>query len=169
MAKTMVRQRRHHGVGAICEILIKYLHSRPVVAAKYTNAGASQHLGGLLCIRQEMKMVNHKQVMCYVFQHDEFENQELHCLQRWSKVTTEEGPEHVIPLDILEEVSNEQEGAAELVVPALQGLENDSNRLRGEGYGVDDDNESGPENTPTAAASGGDHAIYGEWGFSGIC
>jgi hypothetical protein len=62
--KNMARQKRRRGVGSVCEVLIKYLHSRPVVFAKYQNAVATQRLGGLLCIRQEMKMVNHKQVMC---------------------------------------------------------------------------------------------------------
>ena len=164
----MARHKLRHGVGSICEVLIKYLHSRPVVVAKYPNAAASQRLGGLLCIRQETKSVNHKQVMCYVFRHDQFEDHELHCLRRWSKVTTEGNPDHFFPLDTLEAVSNEQEGAAELEVPALEGLAYDIQRLRAEGYDVDDDNEPAPENTPTEAASG-DHAIYDDWGFSGIC
>jgi hypothetical protein len=54
-----------HGINSVCEVLIKYLHSRPVVAAKLPNAGASQWLVGLLCIQQEMKTVSFKQVMCH--------------------------------------------------------------------------------------------------------
>jgi len=68
----MTRQRRRHGVGSVCEVLVKYLHSRPIVMAKYPNAVANQRLGGLLCIREESKMVNHKQVMCFVFRRDLF-------------------------------------------------------------------------------------------------
>jgi hypothetical protein len=79
----------------------------------------------------------------------------------------EGNPEHFFPLDTLTAVSNGQEGAAELEMPALEGTEYDIQRLRAEGYDVDDDNEPAPENTPTEAATG-DHATYGEWGFSGI-
>jgi len=68
----MTRQRRRHGVGAVCEVLLKNLHSRPVVTAKFPNALASERLDGLLCIREESKMVNHKQVMCFVFRRDLF-------------------------------------------------------------------------------------------------
>ena len=90
----MARKKLHHGVGSVCEVLLKYLHSRPIVAAKYPNATARQRLGGLLCIRKEMKKVNHKQIMCYVFRHDEFEGHELHCMDRWAKVTAEGDPAH---------------------------------------------------------------------------
>ena len=38
---------------------------------------------------------------------------------------TEGNPEHFFPLDTLTAVSNEQEGAAELEVPALEGTEYD--------------------------------------------
>lgn len=116
-----------------------------------------------------MKTVNQEQVMCYVFRHDQFEGHELHCLRRWSKVTTEGSPDHFFPLNTLEAASNVQEGAAEVEVPALEGLEYDIQCLRAEGYDVDDDNEPAPENTPAEAQSGGDHAMYGEWGFSGMC
>jgi hypothetical protein len=109
--KIMARKKLHHGVGSICEVLLKYLHSRPIVAAKYPNATARQRLGGLLCIRQEMKSVNHKQVMCYVFRHDQFEGHELYCIRRWSKVTVEGDPDHFFAANTLEEAPNEQGGA----------------------------------------------------------
>ena len=136
--------------------------------AKYPNAVANQRLGGLLCIRQEMKTVKNKQVMCFVFRHDEFVDHELHCLRRWSKVITEGDPEHFFPSETQEEAINVGEGAPEVEFPVLEGLAYDTERLRAEGYGVDDDNEPAPENTPVAAQSGG-NAVYGEWGFSGIC
>ena len=64
-----------------CEVLLRYLHSRPVISAKYPNASFNQHLGGLLCIWEEMKIVNNKQIMCFVFWHNDFEGIELHCVQ----------------------------------------------------------------------------------------
>jgi hypothetical protein len=66
-------------------------HSRPIVDTRYPNASADQHLGGLLCIRKQVKTVNRKDVPCFVFRHDDFEGQELHCVCRWS-TGKEEGP-----------------------------------------------------------------------------
>lgn len=143
------------------------------MTAKYPNATASQRLGGLLCVREEVKSVNHKQVMCYVFQHDDFEGHDLYCLRRWSKVTTEGLPEHFFNTDVIEQpVLAEQEGEQEVAVPTLEslegGLDSEIVRLRAEGYEVDDDNEPAPENTPTQAALS-ESAVYGEWGVSGVC
>jgi hypothetical protein len=131
--KIMAWKKLYHGIGSICEVLLKYLHSRPIVAAKYPNATARQCLGGLLCIRQEMKSVNHKQVMCYVFCHDQFEGHKLYCIRRWSKVTVEGDPDHFFVADILEEVPNEQGGTTSVKVPVLEGLEYDVLCLCAEG------------------------------------
>ena len=76
---------------------------------------------------------------------------------------TEGNPNDFFLLDRVGAVSNEQEEAAEVEVLTLEGLEYDIQRLRAEGYGIDDDNEPAPENTPAEAESGGDHATYGEW------
>jgi hypothetical protein len=57
--KIMPRRKLRHGVGAVCEVLLKNLHNRPVVTANFPNALASEHLDGLLCIREETKMVIH--------------------------------------------------------------------------------------------------------------
>lgn len=113
--------------------------------------------------------MNHKQVMCYVFCHDQFEGHELHCVRRWSRVTAEGDPDHFFAPDTLEEASNEQEGATAVEVLVLEGLEYDVVRLNAKGYDVNGDREPAPKNTPTEATSGGPNAIYGEWGFSGIC
>ena len=79
--KIMPHQKLRHGAGAICEVLLRYLHSRPVVSAKYPNASFNQHMGGLLCIQEEMKTINKKQVMCFVFRHNDFQGVKLHCVQ----------------------------------------------------------------------------------------
>ena len=168
-SKIMPRKKLRHGVGSVCEVLLRNLHSRPVVAAKFPNALASQRLDGLVCIREEMKTVNHKQVMCFVFRHDLFDNDELHCLRRWSKVKREGNPEHFFAEDMLIEESSEQAGVGELEIPTLEGNQYDVARLQAEGYEIDDDNEPAPENAPTAAPSNTGGVSYGDWGFSGIC
>ena len=114
-------------------------------------------------------MVNNKQVMCFVFRHDNFEGVELHCVWRWSKVTTEGDPEHFFSASTQVAASNEEEGATEREVPTLEGFEYDVQRLCAEGYDVDDDNEPAPENRPTNNDEPGAGVHYGEWGFSGIC
>jgi hypothetical protein len=57
--KIMPRRKLRHGVGAVCEVLLKNLHSRSIVTANFPNALASEHLDGLLCIREETKTVSH--------------------------------------------------------------------------------------------------------------
>jgi hypothetical protein len=167
--KNMPREKKHHGVGAVCSVLVRNLHSKPVVAAKFPNAVASQRLEGLLCIRQETKLVNHKQVMCFVFRHDLFDDVELHCLQRWSKVTEEGSPEHFFGQhDPAEEVPDEGK-QGDLEMPMLEGNEYDLVRLQAEGYEIDDDNEPAPENAPNATPPNIMGVRYGDWGFSGIC
>jgi hypothetical protein len=130
-------------------VLLKYLHSRPIVDARYPNATADQRLGGLLCIRKQVKTVKRKDVACYIFRHDDFEGQELHCVCRWSTVK-EEGPSgelfDVEPTVTVQTVQEDEEAE----MPILEGVAYDVDRLRAEGYGVDDDNEPAPENIPTA-------------------
>ena len=89
LLKNMPRRKPRHGVGAVCEVLLKNLHSRSIVTANFSNALASEHLDGLLCIREETKTVSHEQVMCFVFLHDLSDDVQLHCLRGWSKVKKE--------------------------------------------------------------------------------
>jgi hypothetical protein len=50
LKKNMPRRKLRHGVGAVFEVLLKNLHSRPIVANKFPNALTSDCLDGLLCI-----------------------------------------------------------------------------------------------------------------------
>jgi hypothetical protein len=79
-------------------------------------------------------------------------------------VTTEVNPEHFFPFNTPEAVSNEQEGAAELKVMALECwlVEWDTQ------YDVDDESKPVPNITLTEAASGGDHAIHQRARISGM-
>ena len=114
-------------------------------------------------------MVNHKQVMCFVFRHDLFHNVDLHCIRRWSRVLEEGSPEHYFADDTVTEEPSAEEEQGELELPMLEGNEYDVFRLQAEGYEIDDDNEPAPENAPTAAPSINTGIAYGNWGFSGIC
>jgi hypothetical protein len=99
--------------------------------------------------------------MCFVFHHDQFEGHKLHRIQKWSKVTTEGDLDHFFPLETFAAVPNQEEGATEVKVPAIEGLEYDIEYLHTDG-------EPFAQNTPAEVASGG-HVMYGYWGFFGIC
>jgi hypothetical protein len=107
--------------------------------------------------------------MCFVYRHDLFDDVELYCLRRWSKVKKEGSPEHFFAEDLPTEEPSDEAEQGELELPTLEGNEYDVVRLQAEGYKIDDNNEPAPENAPTATPSNNTGATYGNWGFSGIC
>jgi hypothetical protein len=70
-----------HGIEANCSVLIKWLHPAKMVANKFTNPEHGLHLSGLICLREEEKMVTRKLQVCYVFRHSKFEGKELHAIR----------------------------------------------------------------------------------------
>ena len=128
--------------------------------AKFPNAPASERLDGLICLREETKTVNHKQVMCFVFRHDLFHNVELHCVRRWSRVLEEGSPEHYFADDTVTEEPSAEEEQGELELPTLEGNEYDVFRPQAEGYEIDDDNEPAPENAPLLLPHPSTLALY---------
>ena len=56
-----------HGIGAVCEVPLNRLHPSKLIADKYPNMKKNDKLEKLLCIKKEMRMVNKKEQMCYVF------------------------------------------------------------------------------------------------------
>jgi hypothetical protein len=79
-------------------------------------------------------------------------------------VTIQVNPEHFFASNTPEAMSNEQERAAELRVLALECWLVEWHTQ----YDVDDESKPVPNIILTEAASG-DHAIYSEWGFYGVC
>ena len=82
-------RKKQLGIGATCEALKRFLYPIKVVLNKYPNALAKERLEGLLVIKRESKKVNNKEKVCIMFRHNDFENEELHCAQRYVKVLTE--------------------------------------------------------------------------------
>ena len=89
-----------------------------------------------------------------MFQHDDFNDQELYTVERYGRVT-EEGPkdsffiedEEVPDLDTHEQ--NDEVLDAFESLPTISGqLVDDIARLRRDGFSVDDDMDPAPENIP---------------------
>jgi len=170
--KSMSNRRMRNGIGANCSVLKRFLHSRPIVDAKYPNATQSERLEPLLAIRREKKTVNHKEQWCIIFRHDDFENIELYAAERYCKVV-EEGPFESLFVQG-ENVAEAgpggltvEEGAPPTATPflSLNGRD-DIARFRAMNFDVDDDNEPAPENIPTANGPppGEPSGMYKEWG-----
>jgi hypothetical protein len=97
--------------------------------------------------RQKWSITNR---LCFVFCHDLFDNVELCCLRRWSKVKKEGSPGHFFAKDTPTEEPSEEVEQGGLALPTLEGNEYDVICLQAEGYEIDDNNELAPENVPTA-------------------
>ena len=148
------KRKKRNGVGASCRCLKRFLHPRQLVDAKYPNATQQERLGGLVTIRREEKQVNRAQKWCIIFRHDDFPDRELHCSERYAVVETEGAEADFFQQVEVQDNQAVQEGAEEqgaIETPNIgagSDLQDDINRLRQEGYGVDDDNEPAPENVP---------------------
>ena len=121
---------------------------------KYPNVVARERLGDLIVIRCEVKKVNQQDKQCIIFRHNDFDNQEIYCAERYARVLTEGSEVDFftgvpVGVEVTEEVKEGEE--EEIAVPWLANTDLAENiaRLRAEGYDVDDDNEPAPENVPT--------------------
>ena len=151
-------KKKQLGIGAICTVLTRFIHPRPVITEKYPNAGQNSRTEGLKVIRKEVKVVNRRDQECAIMQHADMIDVELHAVMRYCNVTTEGPCSEFFVADgtPTEEVENEPPAVDEgldpvPIVPTLTGdLREDIARLRMEGFEVDDDNDPAEENIPTA-------------------
>ena len=156
------------GVGASCSVLIRFLHPSLEVRAKILNFTSSQRLENLLLVREEQKLVNHKNQGCFIFRHDDFPNVELYATTRYAKVVKEgaevglfnkEVSNNVNVVGVANHDSEEGEQGEALdddVVEINHNVLNARNTaedimyVRGLGLTVDDDNAPAPENIPNS-------------------
>ena len=76
-------RKKNNGVGALCSVLIRYLHPRRDVDTKYPRARFDDRLDGLLVQRRQIKKVNHRdQTVIVLFRHDDFPNLLVYCSER---------------------------------------------------------------------------------------
>ncbi len=76
------------GVGAKCSCQLKYLRPEEIVAEKF-DAESNEWMDDLVALRKEKKKVNGRNQMCIVLSHDDFPDQELHCVQQRVRVDIE--------------------------------------------------------------------------------
>lgn len=158
MAKTI-------GIGAVCSVVVQYLHPSKLIKDKYPSRGAKERLGNLVAIRRETLKVNRVDRVCIVFRHDDFPNQLLHCCERWTRVDTEGPPDSFFGSVADDTVEEEGRPLPQNVNAGSLHL-GDALLVRAEGFDVDDDNDPAPENIPTPGEVIQDAQ---QWGWSGIC
>jgi hypothetical protein len=161
--KRMVRPKKN-GVGAVCSVLIRYLHPSIEVNTKYPRARYADRLEGLIVQRRQVKKLNHRDQTVVVFRHDDFPNLLVYCAERYAKVVECGDPCDYFDGETIEPLTPRT--TAEVVVEAYVDTSHDENlmavpvlntnqevreqitTLLSEGYEVDDDNDPAPENVP---------------------
>ena len=149
---------RRLGIGADCSALTKYLHPAQLVNDRYPNRTARARISGLLCIRQEEKVVNHKKQICGVFRHPDFEGSEVYCVLRWVRIAREGGSEHFFGRvrdnpNVVETLEEGNGMPIEERVFQSGSTAEDISLVRDMGFDVDDDNSPDPANIPTAESN----------------
>ena len=173
-----MRPKNHHGIGATCSVLLKYLHPAKRVSEIYPNSTSQQRLTGAVECSKEMITVNRKKVMCIVMVHPSYPDDRFHSAMRWVRVDVEGESRYFFDDSNREEVSQQTGGveqvsnAVEIDNIVLQAGNNseDIANVRAMGLGVDDDNEPAPENVPTTESRDevAMRIASQSWGWNGI-
>jgi len=157
------------------------MHPAKIVDEKYPNRTAHHKMENLIALREETKKVSQKEQQVFVFRHDDFPEQELHCVKRWCKVT-EEGPEEHIwerlrqsfaRAMLSESQAAGKEGRDEEAHDIGEDIFRMGNRaediamVRAAGFVVDDDNDPLPENVPPPRDQP-QRGRHQSWGWSGL-
>ena len=153
--------------GAICSVTFGKLHPTPIVHEKFPNAPKNERLTGLICQGLEMRRVRGKMQLCAIFRHEDFAAL-LHAVLRWVKVV-----QHGPPIqNNAASTYNDEEVGRELPAGRIHSTREDINRLRAEGFDVDDDNDPAPENIPDQYSTNSRGLSLNEgqqWKKEGIC
>lgn len=173
------------GIGAKCSVLKRFLHPSRLIGETYHNIAFHDRLTNLVAVRQEQKQIRNKMVPCIIFQHDDFPGTDIYSHKRYVLVVEEGAAADFFNNDPRNDDEQDQvvqeemaEGGVEdqapvlLEVPGLTAnVDDDIERLRAEGYGVDDDNEPAPENVPMPqnADAAADAPRFDDWGSRHYC
>jgi hypothetical protein len=165
----------HHGVGAKCTVLTRFIHPSEHVRAKHANLEKG-HKTVVLLIGEETRKVNRKEQKCYTFRCDDYPNIILHAVMRYAIVVAEGPPESFYNQPTVNEVDNVEAAALEVrnMPPRTNDHNEDIQAFTALGAIVDDDNLPAPENVPPpneARQPGASNDVFAEdgWGFQGTC
>eukprot|EP00559_Dactyliosolen_fragilissimus_P002711 CAMPEP_0184872744 /NCGR_PEP_ID=MMETSP0580-20130426/41459_1 /TAXON_ID=1118495 /ORGANISM="Dactyliosolen fragilissimus" /LENGTH=665 /DNA_ID=CAMNT_0027375583 /DNA_START=1012 /DNA_END=3007 /DNA_ORIENTATION=+ len=170
-------KKKQHGSGAICSVLLKYIHPAKYISEKFKNYSSDERLENCIECGQEIRNVKKKNHVVILFRHDDHDGQDLYAVKRWVKVVTEGAAEHIFRDEEEENPTtdnpNEKEAEGAVIddnVFRAGGHAEDIALVRAQGLDVDDDNLPAPENIPIATTSNTTDDSHQEigWGWSGI-
>jgi hypothetical protein len=184
----MTRKRKsafkQSGVGARCNILLKYLHPQVLINSKIPKSSQShkQELTDCVVVSRETKNIDQKPRLVIVVKHETFGDSLVYCAERYAKVQVQGDAygffDSVIDLPIYANAPNfSLEGLIKPIDTSILDKVGRSTRtadialVRSQGLDVDDDNESAPENIPAAGAPiDCTTNLHGQqWGWDGTC
>lgn len=159
------------GTGAVCSVLLRFLHPKRTINAAVVNPVVHERKEGLIALRLEEKVVRRTKQICVVFNHEDFVG-EVYCVKRYTKVVTPSPVDsRFVPMiePVQESDGDEDEGEG-IEMPSTRGTVDETTRnVRAAGLDVDDDNDPAPENIPQAHQAAGNVTINSSWGWNGLC
>jgi hypothetical protein len=175
---------KQRGVGARCDILLKYLHPQVLINSKIPKDGWThkQELTDCVVVSRETKNIDRKAKVVIVVKHTSFGDSVIYCAERYAKVKVQGGPDGFFnkKLDLPIIANAPTFAIGDLDKPIDTSVIDKMGRstrsedialARSQGLDVDDDNEPAPENIPAAGARIDNTTnLHGqEWGWGGTC
>jgi hypothetical protein len=174
----------NRGIDATVSIPLKFLHPSEYIREKFPNFTNAQKLDNCTVLRREQKCIRRRQQLAIIVSHESFPGKELHCADRYAKVTKEGPPEKffekntarsssdVQPASIAPRPADEQQ---EMPSICFRNFRDDDPDLRAAAEAglleVDDDNEPVPENIPVQGVNQTTNECQynPQWGHAGVC
>jgi hypothetical protein len=128
-------------IGDTCSVIKRLLHPAKLIAEKYPNQDHRETLDDLLVTGIDRRRINRSMKAVVLFRHADFENKILYCATRYARIVV---PGETIQQEVEPEIPEELIEVPNVIGDNLE----DVQRLRVEGYNVDDDNDPAPENVP---------------------
>jgi hypothetical protein len=160
--KSATKQR---GVGARCDILLKYLHPQVLINSKIPKPGWThkQELTDCVIVSREARNIDRKGRIFIVVKHSTFGESLVYCAERYAKVKVEGEPDGFFgkktDLPIIANaptfsVNDTDKPICTSVIDKMgrSTRSEDIALARSQGLDVDDNNEPAPENIPAAGA-----------------
>ena len=117
---------------------------------RYHNKDKRDEIGGIIITRRDVIRVTRREQLCIFMKDEDFEDHELHCVQKWVIFIREGSEAHAF------KDREEKEEGGEVAVesdaretPINATTREDINALLAYGYAVNDDRIPVPENTPS--------------------
>jgi hypothetical protein len=176
LVKKLENSKLHHGVGANCTILSKFIHPSEHVRTKHANLHKG-HKTSVIILGKETAKVQREDQKCCTFRSEDYPNIVLHAVKRCLNVVTEEPPQSFFDQFTGNDATFAE--AADEVAPNMPPQMNDHSEdiqaFTTLGAIVDDDNLPAPENIPPPneplVQSGSSNEVFPAdgWGFQGTC